>query len=43
MARVSINHGEKYVEGDIHTNTIEGFWSHLKRLRPANKLISVIV
>ncbi len=31
MARVSINHGEKYVEGDVYTNTIEGFWSHLKR------------
>ncbi len=28
----SINHsGGKYVNGVIHTNTIEGFWSHLKR------------
>ncbi len=27
-----INHSEKiYVRGDIHTNTIEGFWSLLKR------------
>ena len=27
-----INHAEKiYVRGDIHTNTIEGFWSLLKR------------
>jgi hypothetical protein len=27
-----INHAEKiYVMGDIHTNTIEGFWSLLKR------------
>lgn len=27
-----INHSEKcYVKGDIHTNTIEGFWSQLKR------------
>lgn len=27
-----INHGEKvYVSGDIHTNTIEGFWSLAKR------------
>lgn len=28
----SINHSEyKYVMGSVHTNTIEGFWSHLKR------------
>lgn len=28
----SINHLKgKYVNGDIHTNTIEGFWSQLKR------------
>jgi len=27
-----INHPEKvYVRGDVHTNTIEGFWSLLKR------------
>lgn len=27
-----INHSEKvYVRGDIHTNTIEGFWSQMKR------------
>ncbi len=26
-----INHSEQYVEGDTHTNTIEGFWSLLKR------------
>ena len=27
-----INHSEKvYVMGDIHTNTIEGFWSRYKR------------
>ncbi len=31
MARVSINHSKQYVDGDVHTNTIEGFWSHLKR------------
>ena len=31
MARVSINHSKRYVAGDVHTNTIEGFWSHLKR------------
>ncbi|MEZ5405000.1 MAG: IS1595 family transposase [Verrucomicrobiia bacterium] len=31
-----INHyKKKYVDGDIYTNTIEGFWSHLKRgLKP---------
>jgi len=27
----SINHKLSYVEGDIHTNGIEGFWSLLKR------------
>ena len=26
-----INHQEQYVDGDKHTNTIEGFWSLLKR------------
>ena len=27
-----VNHSEKiYVNGEVHTNTIEGFWSHLKR------------
>lgn len=26
-----INHQEEYVNGDIHTNTIEGFWSLFKR------------
>jgi transposase-like protein len=28
----SVNHSEKeYVRGDAHTNTIEGFWSNVKR------------
>ena len=28
----TVNHGSKqYVVGDVHTNTIEGFWSQLKR------------
>ena len=26
-----INHQEQFVDGDTHTNTIEGFWSILKR------------
>lgn len=27
-----VNHGrEEYVRGEVHTNTIEGFWSQLKR------------
>ena len=31
MKHEVINHQEQYVEGDKHTNTIEGFWSLLKR------------
>ncbi|MXZ44211.1 MAG: IS1595 family transposase [Gammaproteobacteria bacterium] len=27
----TINHQESYVNGDIHTNTIEGFWATVKR------------
>jgi transposase len=28
----TVNHyREEWVRGDVHTNTIEGFWSHLKR------------
>ncbi|MDE2947636.1 MAG: IS1595 family transposase [Chloroflexota bacterium] len=26
-----INHSKRYVDGDIHTNTIEGFWALVKR------------
>ena len=26
-----INHSERYVDGNIHTNTIEGFWNLVKR------------
>ena len=28
---LSVNHSEMYVDGDDHTNTLEGFWSLLKR------------
>ncbi len=28
---VTINHSETYVVGDIHTNSIEGFWATIKR------------
>ncbi len=27
----SINHSKSFVKGDFHTQTIENFWSHLKR------------
>ncbi len=28
----SVNHSAKeYVRGDVHTNTIEGFWANVKR------------
>lgn len=26
-----VNHSEQYVDGDVHVNTIEGFWALLKR------------
>jgi len=26
-----VNHADKYVEGNVHTNGIENFWSLLKR------------
>ena len=31
MEHESVNHQEFFVDGIIHTNTIEGFWSLLKR------------
>ena len=31
MAHETINHSYEYVNGDIHTNTIESFWAILKR------------
>jgi len=32
MFHDSVNHSKKeYVRGDVHTNTIEGFWSQMKR------------
>jgi len=27
----TINHSREYVRGDVHTNTIEGFWANVKR------------
>ena len=29
--RAVINHSVRYADGETHTNTIEGFWSLLKR------------
>jgi hypothetical protein len=31
MRHKTVNHAVCYADGDIHTNRIEGFWSHLKR------------
>jgi hypothetical protein len=31
FAHQVINHAEKYVDGNIHTNGLENFWSLLKR------------
>ena len=30
-ASATINHNERYADGDVHTNSIEGFWGLLKR------------
>src|SRR5580700_9957406 len=30
-AHKTIDHAEEYVRGGIHTNSLEGFWSQLKR------------
>jgi len=30
-AHKSVNHFREYVSGDVHTNTVENFWSLLKR------------
>jgi len=31
FAHKSVNHSETYVVGDVHTNSVENFWSLLKR------------
>ena len=31
MSHEVINHQERFASGDIHTNTIEGFWALIKR------------
>ncbi len=31
IKRLKINHSKRFVDGTIHTNTIEGFWSLIKR------------
>ena len=31
MKHYVINHQQQYVDADTHTNTIDGFWSLLKR------------
>lgn len=31
VRHLTINHSVSYADGDVHTNTIEGFWSLLKR------------
>ncbi len=31
MRHARINHSIRYADGDIHTNTIEGFWALVKR------------
>ena len=36
MQHLCINHSVEYVDGPIHTNTIEGFWALVKGRSPAN-------
>ena len=31
MRHAVINHAVRYVDGSVHTNAIQGFWSRLKR------------
>ena len=31
LAHEVINHQERFVSGDVHTNAIEGFWALIKR------------
>lgn len=40
--RHSVDHGKgEYVRGDVHANTIEGFWSHIKRsITGTHKVVS---
>ena len=40
--RNSVDHGRgEYVRGDVHANTIEGFWSHIKRsITGTHKVVS---
>ena len=40
--RFSVNHSKKeWVWGDVHTNTIESFWGHIKRsVRGVHKVVS---
>ena len=38
---MSVNHHREYVRGSVHTNTIEGFWSHFKNsVRGTHRSIS---
>ena len=42
LDRHVIDHGRKeFVRGEVHTNTMDGFWSHIKRsIRGTYKVIS---
>ena len=31
MRHLRVNHSKRYVDGEVYTNTIEGFWSLVKR------------
>ena len=37
-----IEHNDTYVEGEVHTNTIEGFWKQLKRAWYGTHIISLL-
>ena len=41
MKHAIINHKEQFVDDDVHTNTIEGFWSLLKSVLGPDKTIII--
>ena len=32
MSHEPVNHNKSFVDGDVHTNTLENIWKHLKKM-----------